>query len=405
MMGASVMAGHKGGVQAIIRKQCTSAVYVHCASHSLNLVLASASSVIEIRNMFSKLAEVINFVNDSPKRGAKFNVNLIKYCSTRFIQRHDSILRFVDNYTSVLDGLCAIIEDSCFDAKTRGQATSFLDSITDSTFLIAMSAANKVLSLTLPLSKLLQKVSLTYGDMKESVDEVLETLKSWRGNEKYWNGSRYSAFQQAQKCAELAETELTKPRCPSRQTHRSSFKDCGTSDYFKRSIWFPFLDNVISNLADKFSDDAQPAFLLFDLLLQSTAEVDVMKFQEVFRIYGAKLDVVEQRLYEEVELFLKYKSQAYSEINSAADMLKITPMRFENIRELLKIAITLPITSCEAERAFSAMKILKSRNRTTMADMRLNGLALMYIHKNIGINCEEVINNLALKGRRLNFVL
>ena len=150
----------------------------------------------------------------------------------------------------MLDGLCAIIEDSSFEAKTKGQATSFLDSITNSTFLVAMSVANKVMSLTLPLSKLLQKVSLTYGDMKESVNEVLET-KSWRKNEEYWNGSRYSAFQQAQKCAELAETVLAKPRCPSGQTYRSSFKDCGASDYFKQNVWFSFLDNVITNLSDK----------------------------------------------------------------------------------------------------------------------------------------------------------
>ena len=81
----------------------------------------------------------------------------------------------------MLDGLRAITEDLSFDAKTRGQ--SFLHSITDSTFLVAMFAANKEMSLTLPLSKLLQKASLTYGDMKESVDEVLETLKSWRENE------------------------------------------------------------------------------------------------------------------------------------------------------------------------------------------------------------------------------
>ena len=87
--------------------------------------------------------------------------------------------------------------------------------------------------------------------MKESVNEVLET-KFCRKNEEYWNGSRYSAFQQAQKCAELAETVLAKPRCPSGQTYWSSFKDCGASDYFKQNVWFSFLDNVITNLSDKY---------------------------------------------------------------------------------------------------------------------------------------------------------
>ena len=37
--GAPVMSGHKGGVQAILRKTFNYAVFVHCSSHRLNLVL------------------------------------------------------------------------------------------------------------------------------------------------------------------------------------------------------------------------------------------------------------------------------------------------------------------------------------------------------------------------------
>ena len=91
--GASVMAGYKGGVQVFIREKDPSAIYVHCASHALNLVLNHGSDVIEIRNMFKIVSDTINFVNDSPKRRALFDTNLTKTCETRFVQRQEKTFR------------------------------------------------------------------------------------------------------------------------------------------------------------------------------------------------------------------------------------------------------------------------------------------------------------------------
>ena len=42
--GAPVMSGHKGGVQALLRKIYINAVFVHCSSHRLNLVLQKIST-------------------------------------------------------------------------------------------------------------------------------------------------------------------------------------------------------------------------------------------------------------------------------------------------------------------------------------------------------------------------
>ena len=47
-----------------------------------------------------------------------------------------------------------------------------------------------------------------------------------------------------------------------------------------------------------------------------------------------------------------------------------------------------------------SMKILKNRLRSSMLDERLNGLALMYIHKDIEIDISNVINRFALAKKR-----
>ena len=52
-----------------------------------------------------------------------------------------------------------------------------------------------------------------------------------------------------------------------------------------------------------------------------------------------------------------------------------------NIKEVLKIFATLPITSCEAERSFSTLKRLETFIRSTMGEERLNSLAVLNIHR------------------------
>ena len=107
--GAATMSGHVSGVQVQIRKEAPMAVYVHCASHCLNLVLNHSSQVPPIRNMYTTLSDVINFFN------AILDVNLLTFCETRFIQRHDAILRFTDNFDSVFGALQAISESADMD--------------------------------------------------------------------------------------------------------------------------------------------------------------------------------------------------------------------------------------------------------------------------------------------------
>ena len=53
------------------------------------------------------------------------------------------------------------------------------------------------------------------------------------------------------------------------------------------------------------------------------------------------------------------------------------------------------------------MKILKNYLRNRMTDKRLTGLALLYIHQEVPIDIEEVINRFSNshKNRRLDFVI
>ena len=55
------------------------------------------------------------------------------------------------------------------------------------------------------------------------------------------------------------------------------------------------------------------------------------------------------------------------------------------------------------ERSFSALKYLKTYLRSTMKEACLNGFALLYVHRDLNINFEHVVDEFSHKNCRLNF--
>ncbi|KAK2637542.1 hypothetical protein Ddye_032334 [Dipteronia dyeriana] len=70
--GASNMRGEWNGLQALFKKECPYAYYVHCFAHRLQLALVTVSKEVhDVWLFFSKLGFVVNFVNASSKRPSK----------------------------------------------------------------------------------------------------------------------------------------------------------------------------------------------------------------------------------------------------------------------------------------------------------------------------------------------
>ena len=58
---------------------------------------------------------------------------------------------------------------------------------------------------------------------------------------------------------------------------------------------------------------------------------------------------------------------------------------YPNIYEVFKLLLTSPVGSIPCERSFSALRRLKDRSRSTMTEDRLVGLALLYTHRDMGL--------------------
>lgn len=89
--------------------------------------------------------------------------------------------------------------------------------------------------------------------------------------------------------------------------------------------------------------------------------------------------------------------------NLAQSLKEIDETSFPNLFVLLKIAETLPVTSCECERSFSVMRRLRTWLRASMTSGRLSALALINIHYGHPIDYDIVTDIfLKLHSRKLD---
>ena len=65
----------------------------------------------------------------------------------------------------------------------------------------------------------------------------------------------------------------------------------------------------------------------------------------------------------------------------------------------------MPITSAQAERAFSVLKLLKAWLRTTMEDERVSDLAIIKMACDVNVDNELIVEEFVkIKDRRLKLI-
>ena len=96
-------------------------------------------------------------------------------------------------------------------------------------------------------------------------------------------------------------------------------------------------------------------------------------------------------------------SQEESEKIKLLDVLILADSDFfPNVHETIKLLLTLPVGSVPCERSFSIMRLLKNWNRSTMAENRLTGLALLMVHCDMDVSRENILarfDSVGLLGR------
>lgn len=76
----------------------------------------------------------------------------------------------------------------------------------------------------------------------------------------------------------------------------------------------------------------------------------------------------------------------------------------KNIKTLLQILCTLPVTTMEAERLFSKVKNTLTAARSTMTENRLESLIMLQVYRNMLPTTDEVLERFLKKDRKMRLL-
>jgi len=138
---------------------------------------------------------------------------------------------------------CLVTCKGLSNAETFSKARMLLRTITDSTFIVALCVLDNLLAYSLSLSLSLQKVNIDLLKAISSVSALLEVLKQKRTEA---DETFSQIWTTAEELASLADCELQTPRLVGRQCHRSNVPAASPQEYYRQSVYIPFLDSMIA---------------------------------------------------------------------------------------------------------------------------------------------------------------
>ncbi|XP_013421627.1 52 kDa repressor of the inhibitor of the protein kinase-like [Lingula anatina] len=387
--GAPNMSSGKVGVQARIKEVAPLATYSHCGGHCLNLVISHSSSIPNVRNVVDKLKHCCRFFQNSPKKEglldliAKTNTFgegrrkvLLDLCRTRWAERHGAYQHFYTGYTFLVEALEVIgfrlyeeeySEYQDWDPGNRSEAQQILSSITSFELIITFLTIYQYLS---HLSGITIKLQNSALDIIQAHSMVAEVQEFYLKEREKVTESFQLIYDQAVRMAEKVGVQPSKPRISQRQKHRGNAPAETVFDHYKVNVAIPFLEHISNNLNAKFSGLSTTASSLLGLLPSVICERE-MDVTDIVSTYEKDLPSPEL-----VPLEVRRWENRFDKVpeterpnSPALAIKKCDPDVYPNLYVLLKLACTIPVTSCECERSASALRRLNTYMRASMSKM------------------------------------
>jgi len=252
-------------------------------------------------------------------------------------------------------------------------------------FLLNLVAFDKILSCTKGLSDQLQSTEIDFSQAAELVVATKSTLKDFR-TEVCWN----KLFHYVTSITDFhkIEVEPETTRIRQRRLH-SQYKDgvilettgsrdnLSSSDSYKIALFFPAIDTFLSELSRRFDEKNMNIMHAIQACNPLGKKFLLpQKLSPLAEMYGLDVDIeakLAKRMFDKKKGFNTWQD-VYSTLLSLSDA-------FPELLKLVKITMTIAISTESCERSFSTVKRIKSHLRSTMTEQRLTGLTVLSIER------------------------
>lgn len=423
--GASNMAGEFNGLQAKIMRENSSAYYVHCFAHKLQLVVvAIAKKILDVGDFFDMLSVLLNVVGSSCKRKDKLRENhqeevrkaigkgeictgtglnqelsLQRPGDTRWGSHYRTLLGLSKMFPSVVKVLEYVEEDGADDSKRR-QASGLLKYFQSFNCAFFLEMMMTILAMTNTLSKTLQRKD---KDIINAISDVASTkrqLEKLRTNDG-WVSLLDKVCRFCEKNDILViemDKDYVNPKKPRQRT------GINNEHHYRIDCFFAVIDLLQKEFNDRFNEVNSELLSCMSALSPDNSfhHFNAEKLMSLAKRYPSDFSYKDlTTLEKQLELYIDnvLHDSEFANLQSISDLSKQMVdskkhLSYLLVYRLIKLALTLPVATATVERCFSGMKFVKNATRNKIGDEYLSYLLICFLEKDRLKNISnEVIAN------------
>lgn len=231
------------------------------------------------------------------------------------------------------------------------------------------------------LNRAVQSRSFTISGSVAAMEVTYKGLEGLRSDEAF-----YQVFQSCiARCDELGIEEPNLPRVhnrPKRYEHGATGSHQWTSaEEFFRVQYFKFLDSMMASLKRRYDQPGIQTYIKLESILIKpvTAVVDVKAVVEQYPEFDGNALHIQLAMLKQMIGTTEVTLQVV--VSKLVDLDPVVRGLFPQVEQLVRLLLTIPCSSAEAERSFSGLRRLKTYLRNSMGHARLNHLAILHVHQ------------------------
>ncbi|XP_042465598.1 zinc finger MYM-type protein 1-like [Zingiber officinale] len=384
---ASNMRGEWNGLQALFLKDSPHAYYIHCFAHRLQLALVAVSKEFQLKSIRkAEINDLIKLGEIDTGTGSNQDCSLVRAGATRWSSHFNSVKRFISLFGSVSTLLQDLV-DKGPNSNIRGEAKDKLCQTLQKNDIDILNAINLV--------------STTRLNLQQIRDDR-------------WEGFLWSVL----KFCESNDVEV--PDFDDRYT-RGTKRSCKQKnnitvhDHYHFEIFNAVIDFQLMELNERFPEGTIELLTLSNALspvdgFKSFSLPDICSLVDKFYYYDFNLeergDLERELDHYKFDIPCHAQFQNLNSLHHLCQTLARTTKSviYPLIDRLVRLVLTLPVSTATTERAFSGMKLIKTSLRNKMENDLMANTMVVYIERDIasGIDTEFIINNFdVLKNRKI----
>ncbi|XP_076899643.1 uncharacterized protein LOC143553548 [Bidens hawaiensis] len=418
--GASNMSGEFNGLKALILKENSSAYFIHCFAHQLQLVVvALATKHHDIYKFFDEVSDLTNVVGASCKRvdliresqrerlhlnpeietgrGKSQELSLARAGDTRWSSHEKTLLRLLALCPAVIDVL-EYIENWGEIRAQKSQAHGLHVYIKSFNFVFYLHLMKYILGVTNTLSQALQRKDQDIMNAVELVRSTKKALENYRleGFDSLLKDVTSFCDKYEIEVVNM-EDEYVDPKNRRRKTNITN------RHHYVVNNFNTVLDMQIQELGNRFNEVTTDLLTFMSSLspcrdFRPFHKLNLLKLAEMYP-YDFSFDERDKLMFELGHYIANVKEDSrFDNLKGVSDLAKMMVetrkhIDYPLVYRLIKLSLVLPVATASVERSFSSMKHVKTELRNRMGDGYMNDSCICYIEREflLQVSIEDVM--------------